>query len=72
MYLVIWCSVNDSYLSRLSIGAVPFISPLGWVKDPARSIHFSSTEEAQATIDFIVNVLDQDLEGDLQILQQLV
>lgn len=71
MFLVIWCHVNNAYLSRISVGAVPFVSPFGWVSDPARSIHFSSQEEAQATIDFIVNVLSESYEGELEIHEQL-
>lgn len=57
MYFVIWNHISNQYLSRISIGSTPFTSPVGWSKYTKGAIHFSSQEEAQATINFMDAVI---------------
>ena len=56
MYFVIWNHISNEYLSRISVGATPFLSPTGWISSVKRAIYFSSEAEAQNTIDFICKV----------------
>ena len=68
MYFVIENREENTFLSRISVGASPFISPIGWTNSIRCCLHFTSKEEAQATIDFMINVLDYGLESDLNII----
>lgn len=57
------------YLTRICVGAHPFTSPLGWSDAGRHAIHFSSLEEANEAVAFIVNVIDAELEGELFVLR---
>ena len=56
----------NKMLMRLSIGAHPFLHPDEWTTSETRAIRFNK-EEAQATLDFITNVIDEYLGEQLYI-----
>ena len=69
MHYVIVNREDDTFLSCISLGPSPLISPLNWTDSLTRCLHFSSQEDAQKTIDFIVDVLSWELESSLEVVR---
>lgn len=69
MYFVIVNREDETFLSRISVGASPWISPIGWTNSLKCCLHFTTQEEAQKTIEFMVDVLDWELEDNLDIVR---
>lgn len=67
MFFVIIDVESLNFLSRICVGASPWISTLGWTESLKCACHFITHEEAQLTIDFLVNVLDAGTESQYKI-----
>lgn len=65
--------LHKKYLVDVYIQKVPevgtFVSNCLWTKHQDYAIHFTSEEEAQATIDFIINVIDEQYDGCLEVVK---
>ncbi len=55
------------FLAGLGIGNRLVTGPMSWTKFESYAIHFCEFEEAQATIQFIGDVLDFELAEDLEV-----
>ena len=66
MRYVITCGSGRAALYRLGIGR-GIHQNVEWTDWWEIAIHFDSVEAAQATIDFLVGVVDADLDGELHI-----
>lgn len=56
-----------TFLSRITVGRSPFVYPVEWTVHEDYAIHFSSYEEAEATAQFLVNVISFELEDRIEI-----
>lgn len=63
----------SKYLAVLVIEKVPEVSTftdcVTWHSRQDKAIHFTSQEEAQATIDFLINVIDEQYDGCLEVVR---
>ena len=66
---VIQCEETNTYLSTMYIGRHGHVLPFSWAYTTKQAIHFSTKEEAEATITFIGAVMDWELEEQLQIIE---
>lgn len=65
--------LTPSYLAETYIQKVQevgtFVSSCLWTRIEERAIHFTTQEEAKATIDFIINVIDEQYDGCFEIVK---
>lgn len=60
---------DKRYLSTIYIGTKNYVTPLSWAYTETQAKHFSTKEEAKATIDFIEAVIDWEQKEHLQIIE---
>ena len=69
MYFVICNTAFHAFLLRISCGASGYISPVEWTNSLQRCIHFISQEQAELTINFLVNVMGHGQQKDFYIVK---
>ena len=58
---------SEKYLSSIYVGRTEKVSPFAWTYYKKHAIHFENEEIANATIDFIRDVMDWELSEELEI-----
>ena len=58
---------TGKYLASIYIGRTDKISPFAWTYYKKHATHFENEEEAEATINFIRDVMDWELSESLEI-----
>ena len=67
--IVIRNAEDGQYLSSINVGMTPALHPLYFRGLTKYAIHFENKDEAKATIKFIGDVLDWELEEQLEIVE---
>lgn len=66
--IVIRHTETGEHLAAIYIGCSRTVPPLLWRKNRYEAIHFENEEEAKATIKFIGDVIDWEMEEQLEII----
>lgn len=60
---------TGKYLMSIYVGRTSVVKPIVWTYYISNAIHFENEKEAKATIRFIGEVMDWELEEQLQIVE---
>lgn len=60
---------DEKYLSTIYVGRHGHVLPFSWAYTTKQAIHFENQKEAEATINFISDVMDWELAEQLTIIE---
>lgn len=58
---------TEKYLLHIYLGKLKGVDSLMWTDNPEKALQYDTDEEARAVINFVLNVVNWELEGYLTI-----